>query len=347
MLGNKQFELSNLPIAIGIGNVLTTVSDRKIPHTSDNITIDYYTSDITSAQDYYAFGMLMPGRNFSSDNYKFGFNGQEKDDEISGSGNIYTAEYWEYDSRLGRRWNCDPKPNASISDYACFANNPIWFNDPLGDTVKVQGDVNIGPPTEFVYNTKNALNDISKKSFGKASLDELQNSPNLFTIKETDASHPNSSFVPSNVLKAYAQENKEQGNNIPDDMLKGGSGGTIYWNPIEGAEKTFESPGLQTSRPKINLGHELFGHALDANRGTMNDIIYKGLSTNEWQASHKENQLRSELGFPLRKYYGTAILKNLTSGEVISEQGIYKLIRGTRSTFVKNYDYKINNSSFK
>ena len=51
MLGNKQFELSN-----HLGNVLTTVSDRKIPHTSDNITIDYYTSDITSAQDYYAFG---------------------------------------------------------------------------------------------------------------------------------------------------------------------------------------------------------------------------------------------------------------------------------------------------
>jgi len=40
--------------------------------------------------------------------YRYGFNGQEKTDELKGSGNHYTAEFWEYDSRLGRRWNVDP-----------------------------------------------------------------------------------------------------------------------------------------------------------------------------------------------------------------------------------------------
>ena len=39
-----------------------------------------------------------------------------------------------YDGRLGRRWNRDPKPNPSISDYATFANNPIWFSYVKGDT---------------------------------------------------------------------------------------------------------------------------------------------------------------------------------------------------------------------
>ena len=67
--------------------------------------------------------------------YGYGFNGQEKDDEISGNGNSYTATFWQYDSRLGRRWNLDPKPNPSISQYATFANNPIWFSDPFGDTL--------------------------------------------------------------------------------------------------------------------------------------------------------------------------------------------------------------------
>jgi hypothetical protein len=62
-------------------------------------------------------------------------NGQEKDNEIAQG--IYTAMYWEYDSRLGRRWNLDPKPQISISDYACFANNPILFTDPNGDEVGV------------------------------------------------------------------------------------------------------------------------------------------------------------------------------------------------------------------
>ncbi|HNW97512.1 MAG TPA: hypothetical protein PKK00_03755 [Bacteroidales bacterium] len=137
MLGNKQFELSNLPIAIGIGNVLTTVSDHKLPHSSNSTTIDYYTADITSAQDYYPFGMLMPGRNFSSNSYRFGFNGQENDNEISGVvGANTTAMYWEYDSRLGRRWNLDPKPRIFEAPYVAFGNNPNLYNDILGDTIK-------------------------------------------------------------------------------------------------------------------------------------------------------------------------------------------------------------------
>jgi hypothetical protein len=71
--------------------------------------------------------------------YIFGFNSQERDDEVSGTGNSYTAEFWQYDPRLGRRFNIDPKPNESISSYACFANNPIWYCDPDGDTVRYGG----------------------------------------------------------------------------------------------------------------------------------------------------------------------------------------------------------------
>ena len=55
--------------------------------------------------------------------YSYGFNGQEKDDEIAGEGNSYTAEFWQYDSRLGRRWNIDPVVKYHESPYACFANN--------------------------------------------------------------------------------------------------------------------------------------------------------------------------------------------------------------------------------
>jgi hypothetical protein len=36
-------------------------------------------ADITSASDYYPFGSPLDGRTFSSDKYRFGFNGQEKD----------------------------------------------------------------------------------------------------------------------------------------------------------------------------------------------------------------------------------------------------------------------------
>ena len=70
--------------------------------------------------------------------HRYGFQGQEQDDEIKGEGNSLTAEYWQYDTRLGRRWNIDPVIKEHESPYACFANNPIWFMDPNGaDSTKV------------------------------------------------------------------------------------------------------------------------------------------------------------------------------------------------------------------
>jgi RHS repeat-associated protein len=76
----------------------------------------------------------MEGRVFSSGTYRFGFNGQEKDDEIYGEGNTYSAEFWEYDARVGRRWNVDPKAfdAPSWSPYRTLFNNPIFWIDKLG-----------------------------------------------------------------------------------------------------------------------------------------------------------------------------------------------------------------------
>jgi hypothetical protein len=110
--------------------VLATVSDRRIFDGTN------FSSEVLTSSDYYAFGMQMPGRTYSGDRYRFGFNGMETDDEISGSGNSYTAQFWQYDSRLGRRWNIDPKLHSSFSSYATFSLNPMINTDPYGDTVK-------------------------------------------------------------------------------------------------------------------------------------------------------------------------------------------------------------------
>ncbi len=62
---------------------------------------------------------------------------------------LFTAEYWEYDSRVGRRWNNDPLVYEWQSPYACFNNNPICFADPTGlegEDVK-KGDGNKKPGT--------------------------------------------------------------------------------------------------------------------------------------------------------------------------------------------------------
>ncbi|HPE99742.1 MAG TPA: RHS repeat-associated core domain-containing protein, partial [Bacteroidales bacterium] len=170
-LGKKMYELSNHlgNVLTTVSDIKLTADGN-----TDGV-VDSYAAVITSAQDYYTklklqlvqrrtaisyldnavetccsalqfglkykstryypFGSLEPGRTYSSDNYRFGFNGQEMDNEISGqTGTHTTAMFWEYDSRLGRRWNVDPlsKLAAGWSPYRAFFCNPILYSDPFG-----------------------------------------------------------------------------------------------------------------------------------------------------------------------------------------------------------------------
>ena len=61
--GKKQYELAN-----HLGNVLATITDKKIgvSLSSDSSLIDHYVADVQTAQDYYPFGMVMPGRMFTA-----------------------------------------------------------------------------------------------------------------------------------------------------------------------------------------------------------------------------------------------------------------------------------------
>jgi RHS repeat-associated protein len=75
--------------------------------------------------------MLINDRRFTSGGaYRYGFNGQEKSTEVGSDD--YTAQFWEYDSRIERRWNVDPITKAWESGYVCFDNNPVLEIDPQG-----------------------------------------------------------------------------------------------------------------------------------------------------------------------------------------------------------------------
>ena len=77
--------------------------------------------------------MEMPGRKWqgTADAYRFGMNGQEKDNEIFVG--AMGAEYWEYDARTGRRWEIDPVVKEWESPYLTFSGNPILIEDTKGD----------------------------------------------------------------------------------------------------------------------------------------------------------------------------------------------------------------------
>jgi RHS repeat-associated protein len=99
-----------------------------------DLKVDYYTAEIVKSTEYSCYGVELSGWGYVSvDSYRYGFNGQEKEKEITGSETHTSAEFWMYDSRLGRRWQLDPVVQTFISDYACFGNNPIKMNDVLGN----------------------------------------------------------------------------------------------------------------------------------------------------------------------------------------------------------------------
>jgi RHS repeat-associated protein len=123
--GEKFFELSN-----HLGNVLVTVTDKKI-QVGSSTAIDYYAADITSANDYYPFGMLQPGRSYNTDGYRYGFNGKENDNDVKGEGNQQDYGMRIYDPRLGRFLSVDPitMKYPELTPYQFASNRPIQGSD--------------------------------------------------------------------------------------------------------------------------------------------------------------------------------------------------------------------------
>ena len=128
-LGLKRYEVSN-----HLGNVLTTFTDRKYQIQSSGLVTGYKTY-IASSQDYYPFGMIMNERKWNTSSYKFGFNGKEMDNEVSGTGNSYDLGARIYNPRIGKMLSPDPRESEYPwqSTYAYYANTPISLLDFNGE----------------------------------------------------------------------------------------------------------------------------------------------------------------------------------------------------------------------
>jgi hypothetical protein len=135
-IGQKRYEFCD-----HLSNVRNIITDtRKSDRTgtsNPNFVFHRFATEDVGLYNMYAYGMPKTEPNdyinASGFAYRYGFNGQEKVDEIAGVGNHNSALYWEYDTRLGRRWNVDPVDQVNISNYAVMYNNPIIFNDVLGN----------------------------------------------------------------------------------------------------------------------------------------------------------------------------------------------------------------------
>jgi len=130
----------------------------------DNLQVTHIRGPLLSENHYYPFGLSMAGisskaLNFGAPSNSYKFNGGselEEDESI----NLYSTFFREYDPQLGRFNGVDilSERSISVSGYQFAINNPITFNDPLGNMIGEHKDkwgVDWSSSDEFFDKTAN------------------------------------------------------------------------------------------------------------------------------------------------------------------------------------------------
>ena len=112
---------------------MAVISDNLVPVDIDgDMILDANMADLVSSQDYEPFGSLLPGRNYGSSSYRFGFNGKENDNDVHGAtGTFQDYGMRAYDTRVGRFFSVDPiaKSYPELTPYQFASNTPIGAID--------------------------------------------------------------------------------------------------------------------------------------------------------------------------------------------------------------------------
>jgi RHS repeat-associated protein len=108
-----------------LGNVLAVVTDNI--HMADDLT----TATVASASDYYPFGLQMDGRTFSSADYRYGFNGKEKDDSGEFGSTVYDYGFRIHNPAIAKFLSVDPLTASYpwYTPYQFAGNKPIMAID--------------------------------------------------------------------------------------------------------------------------------------------------------------------------------------------------------------------------
>ena len=128
--GSRRYELTD-----HLGNVMAVYSDRKIGVDTDSDGyVNYYAPEIISVSDYYPYGYPIRERCFSREDYRYGFNDKENDNEVYEPSTFQDYGFRMYDTRVARFWGVDPlyRIYPWYSSYQFAGNKPVLFIDKDG-----------------------------------------------------------------------------------------------------------------------------------------------------------------------------------------------------------------------
>jgi RHS repeat-associated protein len=159
--------------------------------------------------------MLLPNRHGSIDTYRYGFQGQEKDDEVKGEGNSINYKYRMHDPRVGRFFAVDPLiiSYPFYTPYSFSGNKVVAFGEIEGleegwvihgeKVVKVQG------PTEEVANSFQTF-ELAQigLSLGQRTPSMLDSYMGMLEKTENFTAYTKPSYIWDNGLEAYANKTR-------------------------------------------------------------------------------------------------------------------------------------------
>lgn len=122
-VGSKQYELTD-----HLGNVAVMLSDRKIASPAGLLA---NKAEVKVYNSYYPFGMAMPGLQYKPDDYRYGFNGKEKDKMMNDQGNVYDYGFRIYNPQIAKFLSVDPLTQSFpwYTPYQFAGNTPIMASD--------------------------------------------------------------------------------------------------------------------------------------------------------------------------------------------------------------------------